>query len=70
MDAKQDFPRTIAIIVVLGLAAALYLGGVAGQLHANYLQWEADGGMNSDARIPTVIIFSTMALSLKRESSR
>ena len=53
MDAKQDFPRRIAIIiaVILGLIAALYLGGVAGQLHANYLQWEADGGMNSDARM-------------------
>ncbi len=39
----------IIIAVILGAAIALYLGGVCGQLYANYQQWSADGGMTGDA---------------------
>ena len=43
--------RKIAIVaaVILGIVAAFYLGGVCGQLNANYQQWTADGGMTGDA---------------------
>ena len=43
--------RKIAIVaaVILGIVATFYLGGVCGQLNANYQQWTAGGGMTGDA---------------------
>ena len=46
--------RTIRIIgmilaAILGVAALFYLGGLAGQLHAGYQQWLADGGLTGQA---------------------
>lgn len=43
--------RKIAIViaVILGIFAAIYLGGLCGRLNANYRQWAADDGMTGDA---------------------
>ena len=46
--------RTIRIIgillaAILGMAALLYLGGLAGQLHAGYQNWLSDGGLAGQA---------------------
>ena len=38
----------IVLAVILGGIVAIYLGGIAGQLHANYQTWVADGGMAGD----------------------
>ena len=38
----------IVVAVILGIIAAFYLGGVCGQLNANYQLWMADGGMTGD----------------------
>ena len=39
----------IVVAVILGIVAAFYVGGLCGQLNANYQQWTADGGMTGDA---------------------
>lgn len=39
----------IVVAVILGIFTAVYLGGICGQLNANYQQWAADGGMTGDA---------------------
>ncbi len=53
MKERKFDQRKVAIIiaVILGFIVALYLGGVAGQLHANYQQWAEDGGMTGDAKM-------------------
>ena len=38
----------IVVAVILGIVATFYLGGVCGQLNANYQQWMTDGGMTGD----------------------
>ena len=39
----------IGVAIFLGAVAALFVGGVCGQLNANYQQWTADGGMTGNA---------------------
>lgn len=48
--------RKAAIVVafLLGIIAVIYLGGVCGQLNANYQEWVADGGMTGDAMIQPI----------------
>ena len=53
MDSKK---RTmgIAIIVILGLAALMYLSGLLGQLLANYSIWLESGGISGESSMPPV----------------
>lgn len=53
MDSKK---RTmgIAIIVILGLAALMYLSGLLGQLMANYSIWLESGGISGESSMPPV----------------
>ncbi|MDR3314322.1 MAG: type IV secretory system conjugative DNA transfer family protein [Oscillospiraceae bacterium] len=44
----------IALAVLLGLAALLYLGGLAGQFMAGYAGWLAGGGMGGGAVMPAI----------------
>ena len=44
----------IAIIVILGLAALMYLSGLLGQLLANYSIWLESGGISGEAVMPPV----------------
>ena len=55
-EINLDKKRTIAIIIaaILGLAALLYLGGIAGQLMSNYDIWMNAGGMTGQATMGTV----------------
>ncbi len=53
----------IAAAIVLGIFAALYVGGVCGQLHANYQQWAASGGMTGEAVMKSVDFSPLFAIS-------
>lgn len=44
----------IAIAVILGLAALLYLGGMLSQLLSNYAHWMETGGMTGQTTMPPV----------------
>lgn len=48
---KSNKTRTfgIALAIILGMAILIYLGGLICQLHLNYVQWQADGGMRGNA---------------------
>ena len=48
---KSNKIRTIgiALAIILGMAILIYLGGLICQLHLNYVQWQADGGMAGKA---------------------
>ena len=39
----------IAVAIALGVLAALYIGGICGQLNDNYQEWTANGGISSNA---------------------
>ena len=53
MDSKKRSIR-IAIIVILGLAALMYLSGLLGQLLANYSIWLESGGISGESSMPPV----------------
>ena len=53
MDRKKR-ALGIAIIVILGLAALMYLSGLLGQLLANYSLWLESGGISSDTPMPAL----------------
>lgn len=48
--------RNAAIVaaIILGVLAALYLGGLCGQLNANYQQWNAEGGITGSTMIKAI----------------
>ena len=70
-EIQLDKKRTVAIIIaaILGLAALLYLGGMAGQLMSNYDVWMNAGGMTGQATMgavdwnPTVCIRYAFSVS-------
>ena len=53
MDSKKR-SIGIAIIVILGLAALMYLSGLLGQLLANYSIWLESGGISGESSMPPV----------------
>lgn len=53
MDSKKK-SLGIAIIVILGLAALMYLSGLLGQLLANYSIWLESGGISGESSMPPV----------------
>ena len=53
MDSKKR-SIGIAIIVILGLAALMYLSGLLGQLLANYSIWLETGGISGESSMPPV----------------
>ena len=53
MDSKKK-SLGIAIIVILGLAALMYLSGLLGQLLANYSIWLESGGISGGSSMPPV----------------
>lgn len=53
MDSKKR-AMGIAIIVILGLAALMYLSGLLGQLLANYSIWLESGGISGESSMPPV----------------
>ena len=53
MDSKKR-ATGIAIIVILGLAALMYLSGLLGQLLANYSIWLESGGISGESSMPPV----------------
>lgn len=53
MDSKKR-SIGIAIIVILGLAALMYLSGLLGQLLANYFIWLESGGISGESSMPPV----------------
>ena len=53
MDRKKK-SLGIAIIVILGLAALMYLSGLLGQLLANYSIWLESGGISGESSMPPV----------------
>ena len=53
MDSKKR-SIGIAIIVILGLAALMYLSGLLGQLLANYSIWLEAGGISGGSSMPPV----------------
>ena len=53
MDRKKR-AMGIAIIVILGLAALMYLSGLLGQLLANYSIWLESGGISGESSMPPV----------------
>ncbi len=53
MDRKKR-ALGIAIIVILGLAALMYLSGLLGQLLANYSLWLESGGISGDTPMPAL----------------
>ena len=53
MDRKKR-SIGIAIIVILGLAALMYLSGLLGQLLANYSIWLESGGISGESSMPPV----------------
>lgn len=53
MDSKKR-SIGIAIIVILGLAAMMYLSGLLGQLLANYSIWLESGGISGESSMPPV----------------
>ncbi|MEE0969891.1 MAG: type IV secretory system conjugative DNA transfer family protein, partial [Clostridia bacterium] len=53
MDSKKR-SIGIAIIVILGLAALMYLSGLLGQLLANYSIWLDSGGISGESSMPPV----------------
>lgn len=53
MDSKKK-SLGIAIIVILGLAALMYLSGLLGQLLANYSIWLESGGISGENPMPPV----------------
>ena len=53
MDSKKR-NIGIAIIVILGLAALMYLSGLLGQLLANYSIWLESGGISGESSMPPV----------------
>ena len=53
MDSKKR-AMGIAIIVILGLAALMYLSGLLGQLLANYSIWLESGGSSGESSMPPV----------------
>ena len=53
MDSKKR-AMGIAIIVILGLAALMYLSGLLGQLLANYSIWLKSGGISGESSMPPV----------------
>lgn len=53
MDSKKR-SIGIAIIVILGLAALMYLSGFLGQLLANYSIWLESGGISGESSMPPV----------------
>ena len=44
----------IMVAAILGLAALLYIGGLLGQLLADYREWLAQDGLTGNARLPPV----------------
>lgn len=48
--------RKVAIMaaILLGVLAVLYIGGIVGQLHANYQQWLASDGMTGDGAMKPI----------------
>ncbi len=53
MDRKKR-ALGIAIIVILGFAALMYLSGLLGQLLANYSLWLESGGISGDTPMPAL----------------
>lgn len=53
MDSKKK-SLGIAIIVILGLAALMYLSGLLGQLLANYSIWLESGGISGESSMSPV----------------
>lgn len=53
MDSKKR-SIGIVIIVILGLAALMYLSGLLGQLLANYSIWLESGGISGESSMPPV----------------
>ena len=53
MDSKKR-AMGIAIVVILGLAALMYLSGLLGQLLANYSIWLESGGISGESSMPPV----------------
>lgn len=53
MDSKKR-SIGIAIIVILGLAALMYLSGLLGQFLANYSIWLESGGISGESSMPPV----------------
>lgn len=54
---KNNFDKrkaAIAVAILLGALAALFVGGVCGQFNANYHQWVEAGGMSGDASMEPI----------------
>ena len=48
MKSNRARMAGIILAVILGLALLFYLGGLISQVHLNYVQWMADGGIYGD----------------------
>ena len=60
----------IALAVILGMAALLYLGGLINQLTIGYQKWLAAGGMTGKATMGAMLLFTPCVLAQRPDGER